>query len=135
MTNERKRKQNLFVLTATMALVVTMGSIGLVSISLPQQVYAQSSTSDTANHFGQSASQLAQGTLGCDTQPPGSLCGEQMGQHSASTQGGGDVPVGKRLGIGNVGSALCNGERLTPGQLADVLNFLASHPNEAPPCP
>ena len=90
-------------LYAVMLIAGTMIAFNMLS---PRAALAAGDTSSTANHFGQGASQLGQSG--------------DMGTHSSSTQGGGEQTQ-PRLGIGNVGSALC-GERLTPGELADVLN-------------
>ena len=90
-------------LSATILVAGIMAGFNMLSA---KTALARSDTSTTANHFGKGASEL--GKSG------------EMGKHSASTQGGGDRTE-PRLGIGNVGQALCN-EKLKPGQLADRLN-------------
>ena len=101
-------KLNLMVYLSAAMLVA--GMVAGFNILSAKTVLAASSTSTTANDFGEGASQLGQSG--------------QMGTHSSSTQGGGERTE-PRAGIGNVGSNLC-GERLTPGELADVLNTLSS---------
>jgi hypothetical protein len=92
------------------AAMLVAGMVAGFNILPAKTVLAASSTSTTANDFGEGASQLGQSG--------------QTGTHSSSTQGGGEQTQ-PRSGIGNVGSNLC-GERLTPGQLAGVLNTLSS---------
>jgi hypothetical protein len=102
--------------TIAVVLLVAIASVGAAGFKAGfNMAFAQSQTSSTANDFGQSASLLAKGELPA-------LPGVQMGQHASSATA--NPTTGQqepRLGIGNVGSAVCN-EKLTPGQLAGVLN-------------
>ena len=108
-------KRHTFLATVIAAMLVSGMIVGLNVLS-SKTALARSDTSDTANHFGKAASDLAKGESSL-------LPGEQMGKHSASTQGGGDIPVGKRAGVGNIGQEVlgCD-QKLKPGQVADALS-------------
>jgi hypothetical protein len=99
LSNTMKTRTKLTIIASFAGVAIT-GMMLAANVLFPGVAFAASSTSTTANHFGQGASQL--GKSG------------QMGDHASS------FPT-PRLGIGNVGQALCN-EKLKPGQLADVLN-------------
>ena len=97
--------------TKVMAIVIVavgIGFGGMMLLPTAKIAQAQSTTSDTANHFGQGASQLGQSG--------------DMGTHAGSTQGGGEQTQ-PRSGIGNVGQDIlgCD-QKIKPGQLADLLN-------------
>ncbi|ALI37880.1 hypothetical protein NMY3_03698 [Candidatus Nitrosocosmicus oleophilus] len=85
-----------------LAMITIVASIGLLMTAMISTGFSSVSAAkqDNPNGFGKGASEL--GKSG------------QMGEH-ASEQ---DEP---RLGIGNVGNAIC-GEKLKPGELAGVLN-------------
>jgi hypothetical protein len=97
-----------------MGLIVgAIGAAMITSLGTSNLAFAQAK-----NLFGQEASQLAQCDLNCLGEPNTDKGG--MGQHSASTTGGGSAIGGlkqePRVGIGNVGE--------------DILGIGKAHPSE-----
>src|SRR5438105_3504820 len=111
--------------TTSMVLLIAIASVGttgmIAGFNMLSLAFAQSSTSSTANDFGQSASLLAKGELPA-------LPGVQMGQHASSVTA--NPTTGQtepRVGLGNVGQQVlgCH-QKVKPGQLADILTGQAS---------